>query len=289
MNEISFCDAADAYLLAARADYERLASWKRIAVSLRQVSGYVGDLTVAELSTEWIEEFKRMRLRDVKPVTVRHDLINLGLFLRHARRQDWIRTDPLEGVKIPSDKDAVRIRVIEPEEERAYFDAARSNENLYLMTKLIRANGVRPGEVRMLRVGDFSSEGRDIRIRRGKSRAARRTLKLMGEVYDLVERRARGRQPGEFLISGRHNGRPFAPMNNAHHDTCVRAGLVDGAGRRDIRIYDFRHTFATRMASRGMPLTTLAAIMGHSNLRCVMIYVHPNQAAMDDALLKFAD
>ena len=140
----------------------------------------------------------------------------------------------------------------------------------------------------MLRVGDFSSQPRTIKIRRGKSRAAKRTLKLVGDVYDLVEERARGREASEFLIPGRNADKPFAPMNNAHHETCVRAGLVDSAGRRDIRIYDFRHTFATRMASRGMPLTTLAAILGHSNLRCVMCYVHPSQEAMDDALLRFA-
>ena len=41
-------------------------------------------------------------------------------------------------------------------------------------------------------------------------------------------------------------------------------------------IYDLRHTFATRAAADGMPLTTLAAILGHSrnSLRCVMKYVH---------------
>ena len=31
-----------------------------------------------------------------------------------------------------------------------------------------------------------------------------------------------------------------------------------------------------------------AAILGHANLRCVMIYVHPSQAIMDDAFVMFS-
>jgi integrase len=48
-------------------------------------------------------------------------------------------------------------------------------------------------------------------------------------------------------------------------------------------IYDFRHTFATRAAADGMPLATLAAILGHSrnSLRCVMKYVHVDAGSID--------
>jgi len=45
--------------------------------------------------------------------------------------------------------------------------------------------------------------------------------------------------------------------------------------------YDLRHTFATRAAERGMPIPTLAAVLGHANLRSVMKYVHISQEHMD--------
>jgi integrase len=70
-------------------------------------------------------------------------------------------------------------------------------------------------------------------------------------------------------------------MQNTHR----RAVRVSGV---DCRIYDLRHTFATRMAARGMPLPTLAAILGHASLRSIMRYVHPNQAIMDEAMLRFS-
>jgi integrase len=280
-------EATARFLAHIEPDYERVMSWRRIAVSLRAVVAHLGEqLPLLDLSPDLVEEFKRLRLRTLKPVSVRHDLINFGLFVRHARRRAWLPIDPLDGVRIPSDRDAVRIRVLTDEEEGRYLDAARPNRNLYALARLMLATGLRPSEARFLRVGDFQAGM--VYIRNGKSRSARRTLKLVGETGDVIVSLAGSRSPAEYLFCGRYLGKPATPMNNAHHEACHRAGLVDQLGRRDIRIYDLRHTFATRMANRGMPLTTLAAILGHSNLRCVLCYVHTQQAAMDEALLRFA-
>lgn len=54
-------------------------------------------------------------------------------------------------------------------------------------------------------------------------------------------------------------------------------------------LYDLRHTFGTRQATelKTDPFT-LAAMMGHSNLRTIMRYVHPDQTAQKDAMERYA-
>ena len=59
------------------------------------------------------------------------------------------------------------------------------------------------------------------------------------------------------------------------------------ASRLAFVMYDFRHTFATRAAEAGMPVATLAAILGHPDLRSVMKYVHVRQEAQDRAMEDF--
>ena len=52
-------------------------------------------------------------------------------------------------------------------------------------------------------------------------------------------------------------------------------------------LYDFRHTFATRMAQAGVDLATLAAILGHNSIRIVQRYVHPTAEHKKQAMLRY--
>ena len=62
--------------------------------------------------------------------------------------------------------------------------------------------------------------------------------------------------------------------------------MLDATGLR-FGIYDLRHTFATRMAERGMDLATLAAILGHSGIRVVQRYIHITQEHQRAAMRRF--
>ena len=75
---------------------------------------------------------------------------------------------------------------------------------------------------------------------------------------------------------------PITKLNTPHDKICAaRPAKGDQSARPPLHfvLYDFRHTYATRRVERGMPLGTLAAILGHSSLRMVMRYVHPMQGS----------
>ncbi|HEX8567405.1 MAG TPA: tyrosine-type recombinase/integrase [Pyrinomonadaceae bacterium] len=50
------------------------------------------------------------------------------------------------------------------------------------------------------------------------------------------------------------------------------------------RLYDARHTFASRAVEDGIDLLVLASILGHSNLKMVMRYAHPSETFKADAI-----
>jgi integrase len=51
---------------------------------------------------------------------------------------------------------------------------------------------------------------------------------------------------------------------------------VEDAGIADhFRLYDLRHTFATRAVAGGVDLPTLSAMLGHTSIQMTMRYVHP--------------
>jgi len=54
-------------------------------------------------------------------------------------------------------------------------------------------------------------------------------------------------------------------------------------------LYDFRHTFATRMAQQGIDLATIASILGHNSIRMVQRYVHITADHKRAAMERYAD
>jgi integrase len=73
--------------------------------------------------------------------------------------------------------------------------------------------------------------------------------------------------------SSRNPGQHVARLNNAH-DRLLKQAKKNGI-ELEFVLYDFRHTFATRMAEEGIDLATLAKILGHNSIRIVERYVHP--------------
>lgn len=75
-------------------------------------------------------------------------------------------------------------------------------------------------------------------------------------------------------------GKPV-PFNNPFGtwDTARRR-----AGLEDVNLHDLRHTFASRLVMRGVPLLTVSKLLGHANITMTMRYAHLAPDAFDVAI-----
>jgi len=246
-----------------------------------------------------IEDFKAARRKmNVKEISIRHDLHALSLFYQYAAKKHWARENIIRKVEIPSDADAVRMNVLTPEQEKLYFatclwmdkasryvpsmngTCADSYRDLYDFGRLMIQQGCRPEEFLELEKRNVDLMNRWLYVANGKTRAAKRRLKLTTESVTILSSRIQS-GPGPFVFPSpkdpqRHRGPTWRVHGEVLEATCHKNPL-------SFVIYDFRHTFATRAAADGMPLATLAAILGHSrnSLRCVMKYVHVDAGSID--------
>jgi integrase len=281
-----FTDAVDEFMDWARMEYRAHPnSHRRIATSLTSAKEFFGKRPASTIYEGDIEAYKvwRSNVHEVRDLTVRHDLHALSVFFKYAIKQNWTRENPIRNVKIPSDEDAVRMHVISREEEQEYFSRAVRNQNLYDLARLMRNQGMRPDEVTSLRQQDVDLERGQLHIRKGKSKAAKRTLDLTSESRSILARRSQN--PSVWVFpSDRRSGAHLGRLNGAHDTAC--AGTKT---RRPLHfvLYDWRHTFATEMAQSGVDLSSLAAILGHSSIRVVEKYVHPTANHKKQAMLKF--
>ena len=76
---------------------------------------------------------------------------------------------------------------------------------------------------------------------------------------------------GEYLFPGRTEDKPIVKVNAAHTATVKRCKVAP------FRLYDLRHTWATRSARAGVDLAALAAMLGHSRIQMVLRFAHPTE------------
>lgn len=278
---VTFADAAKQFLQWTTGEYaEHPNSAKRIKTSFASLQTFFEKTPLLQITAGHLDDFKSWRRTEhgVRDVTIRHDLHALSTFFQYASKHNWCRGNPAREVEIPSDSEAVRISILRPEDERAYFLGAQRFPNLYDLGKLMLNQGCRPEELMELEQENVSLESGMFTIVKGKSRAARRRLKMTAESKLIFEKRLM--KPGRFVFPGKTHGTHLSKLNGSHTKVLEATGLK-------FVLYDLRHSFATRAVLRGMPLPSLAAILGHSNLRSVMKYVHIGEADMGAAMDKY--
>ena len=274
-----FSEAADDFLKWAAMEHrEHPNTHRRLVTSFASLKAFFGGSPVGAITEGMIEDFKTGRRENgIKEVTVRHDLYALSKFFQYAIKQRWAARNPIRNVGMPSDADAIRIYVLTDADEKIYFQCATGN--LYDLGRLMLNQGCRPEEILRLRQGDVDLENRKLYIRRGKTKAARRTLTLTQESMHILAQRL-GNGSEWVFPSPKCPGKPIARLNNQHDTILKKTGLL-------FVPYAFRHTFATRLAQAGVDLPTLAAILGQSGLRVVQRYIHVTEEHQRAAMLRY--
>jgi integrase len=104
----------------------------------------------------------------------------------------------------------------------------------------------------------------------GKTKAARRKVTMTADVVELLKRRTKkAKSPFVFLSKGKPD-QPIGSVRKAHDAAVEKAGI-----KEHFRLYNLRHTFATRAVAAGVDLPTLSAILGHTSIQMTMRCVHP--------------
>src|SRR6202040_1981652 len=93
---------------------------------------------------------------------------------------------------------------------------------------------------------------------------------LLAEMRAKAEQRAaeKGRLPSPYVFPARTGDGPMVEIKTAWAALCKAAGL-DG-----VRLHDLRHTYASVLASAGLSLPVIGALLGHTQPGTTARYAH---------------
>jgi integrase len=293
-----FEDAMRSFLAFAKSEHkEHPATWRRYKTSSKSLLGYsqFKQKRLDQITPKIIEDYKEYRggqkgkrtKRPITPATVNRELACLKAMYFHALKDGHDFKNPLSKKMIG--ENAVKLlpenneqdRVLTFEEQRKYLAAA--GDTLKDVATLIVETGMRPEEVYRAKVENVHIEDGYLWNPYGKTKAARRKVPLNPAALAIITKRMNAAK-GPYLFPHKlDKNKPTLKVNNAH-DAALKKSKV-----RKFRLYDLRHTWATRAAESGeVDMSTLAALLGHSKLNMVQRYAHPQQEHQFDAVKKLA-
>lgn len=262
---------------------EKKRSWRSHRVCLKNLCVAFGSCKLSKITPKDIDDYKKLRLKTVKPGTVDRDLAVLrNLFNLAKRWKKFYGENPVSASGLILE-DSKRERIATPDEEKRLLDASPPHLRAILITAL--QTGMRKGEIIKLKWNNIDMENNNITIDKSNSKS-KKTRKLpintLLRRLLLEQKLKNGSSEYVFLTP---KGEPYAREDSLNQS--YRAAL-NKADIQGLRFHDLRHTAGTRLGEMGVPIQVIQEILGHADIRTTMRYVHPG-ASIRDAVEKLAN
>ena len=280
----TFEKAVEEFLAWSKIDHaNKLTTYNRYYFDCQTLKKYFGKVKVNLIETEDIEKFIVWRSEQVsrktkKPITretINHEMLVLKMIFSRLFNAKTLRNNPAIFIKKLS-KNEKQFHVITADEEKQYLLA--SCQPLKDVALLMIETGMRCGEVYQISRNEVFLEKGFLKVTEGKTRSSIRQVHLSEKARLLLDYRL-NKFKGEFLFPQNDvDGKPpTKTLNYLHLKTIGKLGY-------NFRLYDCRHTFATRAIEKGIDLLTLSSMLGHSGLEMITRYSHPSEERKADAI-----
>ena len=245
---------------------------------------FFGNLQINEISGRTIEQYKALKVKaGLSNKTIKNHLSLLNRCLACA--YEWLKlTGTPPKIKWPKVA-PVEMRFLSFDECQLLLSEARGVD--YEMILVALRTGMRQGELRGLQWSSIDWQNQSIAVRYSWDDRSKqllppksnriRHIPMDVDVYEVLYRRKQA--SGHVFLD--LSGQPFSANR-----LIERLGKV----RTKVRLPNFgwhalRHTFASHLAMRGVPLTIVKDLMGHGSIITTMRYAHltpsMNRAAIE--------
>jgi integrase len=270
---------------------------------------FFGDTPLDEITSEQVDAFKAKRLsegivyksevvmqsrkpRALSKAGLAEQLKVLRAILRWAVKRGHLSFAPTidmpkEKRGVPGAAKPVRYFTVE---ERARLFRRATRPFLADVIRFGLLTGARPAEIFHIRCRSIDLQRRVITIEEqlcpycagGKwlpKVGTWRAVEIAPALLPVLRRLFVGKRADDLLFDNIH-GRPFTRLHGGG-GSFQNALKMAGLARQGLSFYSLRHTFASDLASAGVPLTKIAALMGHTDLRSTQRYAHLMPTALD--------
>jgi integrase len=274
------------------------------ALITKEILPTLKHIKVTELSFSDINDLHRKITKRGARYVANRTIAVMSKMLSLAIKWGWRGDNPAKGIE--RNHEEKRHRYLTPAELASLTKALAEHEDQQAanIVRLLLLTGARRGEVLAMKWADVDLQA--CTWTKPGSTTKQKTLhrvplsaparQLLSEIHSAAkaaaERKRRPRPMSEYVFPGRGGNEFRQNIKRQWAELCRAAGLVtaqtvkDAKGREatvvtaTARIHDLRHTYASVLASAGLSLPIIGALLGHSQPATTARYSH----LMDDPL-----
>ena len=226
-----------------------------------------GNPPIHTLTVEVLDQYRALRLEEkVGPATINREMATLKHALSKAVEWKLLRKtsrEELTAIKKYQEPDG-RLRYLSGDAEaERLLQACDASLRPIVLTAL--HTGMRKGELLGLTWDCVDMTHGFIRLKQTKNGKAR-ALPFNETLWSLFSR-LRTRQDVSWVFHDAAGNR----WNDIRHPFDA---ACDSAGLTDFHFHDLRHTFASWLMMRGVPLATVSNLLGHTSPTMTLRYAH---------------
>lgn len=241
---------------------------KSYKASLNNLLCFFGGHKLLAITPKTISEYKSFRYSNgVKPATINRELAMLSKAFNLAIKEwEWVKENPVS--KIPKERENnERDRWLTEDEEKRLLDYSPSWLRDIIIFDL--NTGLRQGELLSLEWNRVNLFRKTIIIQESKN-GKPRTIPLTQIAADILAEKSKVRNIKNDLVFTNSDGTRFDRHNlrRAFNIALRKAGIGN------FHFHDLRHTFATRLAQKGVDIYKISKLLGHQDIRMTQRYAH---------------
>jgi site-specific recombinase XerD len=258
---------------------------KSIKLSLKHLKNYFGEnKLLSQIDLKCTEEFIHS-LKESAPKGYQNYYRDLKAAFNKAVSWGYTRNNPFTNIKLA--KVQKNSPVIITEDELNLIQSTISNDVIKDIILFAYYTGLRIGEIvnlswssvkldeRIIAIGseEFSTKTREQRHIPVNETVFNLLSKYINKVTSIKRR----------LVFTKPNGYQYCSgyVSKTFKKACRKAGLSEA-----IHFHSLRHSFASQLVKKGIPLYTVKELMGHSSIKTTEIYSHLDMKTLREAVDK---
>ncbi len=184
----------------------------------------------------------------------------------------WFRLFELDerALKLPAIKKTFALPVVLSKEEcKELFKAPRLLKHRFLLA-FAYGGGLRMNELRLTKIADVDLDRKQVHIRMGKGKKDRYVVlsDLLASKFQFYLTEVK---PSVYLFEGQS---PGEPMGERSIQYVITEALQRTEIKKSVSMHTLRHSFATHLLEDGIDIHSIQRLLGHSDIRTTLVYIH---------------